>query len=357
MTLTNSHNYVQTKLWSLLSPDQTNCQALYDLAPRFIHRVERKDGSAFLSIIKKEFMFNGELYSVTVTPARIVGTDGKERDELPGEREQLVEDVIRRLAADKMMIASDQIEIPYTVYAIRKELVQYGHSFSWTEIKEALLILNKSNIEITRVVGEGDKKIKPVLSASAFPVLRFADTNDGEHFGIVQLNPLLVQSIKSLAFEQINYEWMMSIKGPLPRWIFKYISLLVSNKDADANCIRLHASEIAKSFGHIRARLRATLGEVDKAIERLKEVEVIKDYDKRDVYEGKKKVDVVYDLHFSPQFIADRQRARTRTSFVKAEATKVNLTPTKLMEMSESESVQLSIDFKEAMSKNLETHH
>lgn len=357
MTLTNSHNYVQTKLWQLLGPDQTNCQALYDLAPRFIHRVERKDGSAFLSIIKKEFIFNGELYSVTVTPARIVGSDGKERDELPGEREQLVEDVIRRLAVDKMMVASDQIEIPYTIYSIRKELQRYGHTFSHMEIKESLIILNKSNIEITKVVADGERKVKPVLSASAFPVLKFADTSDGEHFGCVQLNPLLVQSIKSLAFEQLNYEWMMSIKGPLARWIFKYISLLLSDRNEEASSIRLHASEIAKSFGHIRARLRATLSEVDKAIERLQEFEVIKDFDKRDIYEGKKKVDIVYDLHFSPQFIADRHKARKRTGFVRAEATKVNLTPNKLMEMTEPQSLQLSIDFKEAMIETLETVH
>lgn len=317
-------HYLQTSFFGLLDPNQTNCTALYDLAPRHIHRVERKDGSAYLTGIKREFTFAGELYRVTVTPARITGPDGSERDELPGEREQLVEDVIRRLAADNLNIRDcEQIELPFTIYRIQMELKRHSHTFSKQEIKEALHILNKSTIEITKVVAPGDRKPKPVVSASAFPVLAFRDENDSQSSAFVQLNPLLVQAIKSLAFEQINYDWMMQVKGPLARWIFKYISLMLTNVGEDRASIKICASEIARSFGHIRARWRATLAEIEKAIERLDEFEIIHDYVKKDIFEGKKKVDILFDLKFSEKFIADRHKARLKSSFMESEAERI----------------------------------
>lgn len=349
----DNSKFLQTSLFSLLDSNQTNCTALYDLAPRYVHRVEKKGNDTFLTVIKREFTFNGEPYLVTVTPARIIDSDGKEHDSLPGEREQLVEDVIRRFTAERMQVNQDQIETPYTIYAIKKELDRHYHTFSRAEIKEALIILNKSNIEITKIVPEGSRKPKPVVSASAFPVLKFADTADGEQFGTVQLNPLLVQAIKSLAFEQINYNWMMSIRGPLPRWIFKYISLLLSNQEEEGTTIRLHASEIALSYGHIRARWRGTLEEVVKAVDRLAQNKVISDYTKQDVFDGKKKQDVILTLKFSDEFVSDRKKARARSAFIQSEANKVSKTT--MQPISVEEAMNLRMAHKQVTMRFLES--
>lgn len=319
-----TNNQLQLEIFGLLDSGQTNCVALYDLAPRFIHRVERKDGSAYLTGLKKKFTYNGEPYLVTVTPARITSADGSERDELPGEREQLVEDVIRRLAADNLSFRDfDQIEMPFSIYRIQVELKRHNHTFSKREIKEALSILNRSTIEITKIVAAGEKKVKPLVSAAAFPVLAFRDENDSKSSAYVQMNPLLMQAVKSLAFEQINYDWMMQVKGPLARWIFKYISMLLTADEQHRTSINLKASEIAGSFGHIRARWRATLAEVEKSIERLYEFGVIQDYVKRDVFEGKKKKDIEFDIQFSEKFSLDRQHARLKSEFIEDEAERI----------------------------------
>jgi len=311
--------YLQTSLFSLLEQNQTNCTALYDLAPRFISRVERPDDTAYLVAIKKDFTFNGEPYRVTVSPARVIQQDGSERDELPGEREQLVEDVIRRMAADCMKVHQDQIEIPFSIYAIHRELMRHGHTFSKQEVKEALIILNKSNIEITKIVEEGSRKPKPVLSAAAYPVLKFSDASDPESTASVQLNPLLVQAIKSLAFEQINYDWMMQVKGSLPRWIFKYISLMLADTTDDSHTIQLSAAEIARSFGHIRVRWRASLMEVEKAFDSLQKFGIIDSIEKQEVYSGKKKEDITFTAKLSSKFMADRINAKGRRSFIESE--------------------------------------
>jgi len=319
--------YLQTSLFSLLEQNQTNCTALYDLAPRFVSRVERPDDTAYLVAIKKDFTFNGEPYRVTVSPARVIQADGKERDELPGEREQLVEDVIRRMAADCMKVHQDQIEIPFSIYAIHRELKRHGHTFNKQEIKEALIILNKSNIEITKIVEEGSRKPKPILAAAAYPVLKFSDANDPESTASVQLNPLLVQAIKSLAFEQINYDWMMQVKGSLARWIFKYISLMLADTTDESHTIELSAGEIARSFGHIRKRWRASLTEVEKALDSLQKIgcelseidSIIDNIEKKEIYSGKKKEDIVFTVKLSSKFMDDRFNAKGRRTFVESE--------------------------------------
>jgi len=343
-----SDQYLQTSLFSLLEGDHTNCTAIYDLAPRFISRVDRPSDDAYLTAIMKDFTFNGEAYRVTVSPARIVYPDGTQRDELPGEREQLVEDVIRRMAADCMKVHQDQIEIPFTITGIQSELKKHGHTFSKSEIKEALVILNKSTIEITKIAGEGQRKAKPLLSAAAYPVLKFWDASDPESKASVQLNPLLVQAVKSLAFDQINYQWMMRVKGSLARWIFKYISLMQADPETPTvHTVELSAVEIAQSYGYIRSRWRSTLTEIENAFAKLNGKFSLGTVEKHEVFEGRKKVDIIFKVRLSDQFIADRNFAKSRRSFIEDEMrSRVGERPNTFHPINQGEAEEINISYR-----------
>lgn len=313
---------LQLELFATTGKPHTNYIALYDLAPRFAQRADRMTG-AIVTSIKKEFPFSGDQYKVTVTPARITDSNGNEHDVLPGEREQLVEDVVRKFAAENLRLgAQDEITTAFSVYRIHKELCRHKHTFSKQEIREALEILNKSTIEITRVVEPGSRKPKPVLSAAAFPVLGFKDENDYESQAFVQLNPLVAQAIKSLAYEQVNYDWMMKIKGQLPRWVFKNVSLLLSDSDQMRDMVELRASDIANSFGSSRKRWREMLSEVTKAISKLEELGVISSYVASAEMTGKRKDDVIFAIRFSPEFMEDRRSARAKAQFLQSNALK-----------------------------------
>ena len=307
---------LQLTLFEMPDKGKMNIVALWDLAPRFVHRVDRKEGSVHLSVIKRDFTFNGEFYRVIVTPARIMDSQGIERDVLPGEREQLVEDVIRKFAA-KQIILGDQEEVqtPFSVYGIWNELARHNHTFSKSEIKEALYVLNMSNIQIIKLTVDG--KPKGVVSAPAFPVLFLREENETAY---VQLNPLIAHSIKTLAFEQVNYDWMMQIRSPLPRWVFKSMSLLMAEMETLHPTMELKASEIISSYGQARSRWREMLLEVEKAVIRLKEADVISDFVKADIKDGRKKVDVSFTVRFSKSFLDDRTHARRRGEFVRHEA-------------------------------------
>lgn len=339
---TTGNPTLQLSLFEPADKRHTNYIALYDLAPRFVNRVDRKDGSGFLNAIKRDFMFNGEYYRLLVTPARIQDGDGKERDLLPGEREQLVEDVIRKFAADKLHLGEqDEVQTPFSVYGIHKELGKHRHTFSKAEIKEALFVLNMSNIQITKL--DGDKKPKAIVSAPAFPVLSMREDNDTAY---VQLNPLLAHAIKSLAFEPVNYEWMMQLRSPLPRWVFKSVSLLMAENEFPGGMMDIRASEIISSFGQARVRWREMLAEVQKAILKLKEIAMISDFSKADVKDGKKKVDVVFTVKFSDRFLEDRRYAKMQGNFIQNEATKRTgkRNPTKFIPITETDAAQIRFD-------------
>jgi len=313
---------LQLSLFETLDKRQANYVAMFDLAPRFVHRIGR-DGTGRLEVIKREFDFGTERYRVTVTPARITDSQGNEKDMLPGEREQLVEDVIRKLAAERLHLGDqDEVLTRFSIYGVQKELAKHNHTFSKAEIREAFQVLHLCNISIMKLAPEGEKRPKPVVSAPAFPVLVFRDESDVDSSAFVQLNPLLAQAIKALAFEQVNYEWMMQLRNPLPRWVFKWLSLLLAEDEVPAGTMEIRASQVINSFGNSRSRWREMLSEVEKSVAKLKEIAAISDYVKADVKEGKKKVDVVFHVRFSERFLADRRYAREQSEFNATEAAK-----------------------------------
>lgn len=332
---------LQLSLFEPADKRHTNHIALYDLAPRFITKVERKEGSAYLNMIKRDFVFNGEPYRLVVTPARLQDAQGNEKDMLPGEREQLVEDVIRKFCAQKMHLGDqDEVQTPFSVYGIWKELSKHKHTFSKSEIKEALFILNMSNIQIMKLSADGDRKPKAIVSAPAFPVLSLREDNDT---AFVQLNPLLAAAIRTLAFEPVNYDWMMQLRSPLPRWVFKSVSLLMAENEFPDGTMAISASEIISSFGQARARWREMLGEVEKAIVKLKEIGMISDFERRDLKEGRRRADSVFTVRFSGRFLDDRRFARRHGEFVHAEALKRagRRNPTKFIPISESDAAEI----------------
>lgn len=342
--MTTSNEILQLSLFETTEKSQTNTMALYDLAPRFALRSDRI-GGARLTSIRRTFPFDGHLYKVVVTPARITDSEGNDRDVLPGEREQLVEDVVRKFATDKLLLADqEQVRSTFHIYRIQKELSAHKHTFSKAEIREALEILHKSSIEITRLAEPGSKKPQPVLSAAAFPVLAFADQNNVDSQAYVQLNPLLAQAIKTLAYEQVNYNWLMQVKGQLPRWVFKSLSLLFTGNGGN-DMVEVRASDIANSFGSSRKRWREALSEVGKAIRKLQEVEVIDHFVTEDIKDGRTKTDVVFSIRLSAKFMADRRAARRRAEFNQEQAMKLSGTrkPQKFHQISTEEATQLKL--------------
>jgi hypothetical protein len=132
---------------------------LWDAIPKYYvsraqqNRLRSKDGT--LRTITKECQYGRKAFKVLIRPARLTDKDGNEKEFYPSAREELVEDALRKIAAEQGygFMESDKKGISctgviFSLYMLRQELNRRGHSITYYDIVESLFILKRTHIEI-----------------------------------------------------------------------------------------------------------------------------------------------------------------------------------------------------------------
>ena len=88
-------------------------------------------------------------YKIEIAPAVIKDRDGVNRYYYPSKREELVEDALRRFVTAKQGVFLRRAGVTFSLYQLQEELRKNGHSYSKTQIKDALLICAKNSITVT----------------------------------------------------------------------------------------------------------------------------------------------------------------------------------------------------------------
>lgn len=328
---------------------QTNAVGLYDLAPRFVFASGERGGedrrdNAHVESVTRSFAYNGEPYVITLDPARVTRRVRIDADEaggtakyktmrieaLPGEREQVVEEVIRRLATERarlVLVDGDnrrnaKVQMRFSFYEIQKELARVRRTLSITEIKEALLILSKTFLTIEQPADHPGGSAT-LLQSTAFPVVAMRGgkgvsvrlDDDGEVGGntetYLEFNPLVAKAIMSLKFQSISYEMLMKIRNPVSWWLYKSLSLHYHNS-GDVEPMAIRAGDIITNSGMNRSkRHRDTLRAIKVAVEVLVTQGVLAGYEKESERgTGPEIVDVTYALRPSEQFLEQIRRGK-----------------------------------------------
>jgi len=289
----------------------TNQVELYDLAPRCVfYTTEKERVGPYLKTVERNFTHAGKGYKLVLYPARVRRPDGTELDVYPSEREQIVEEVLRRLASEANRIwleederQRDRVMMAFTVNEIRTELKRVGHSLNGDQVREALEVLHRSIIEI-RQCGAGKD---PLLSSSAFPVMMISDARNSGAKTYLQFNPLVAQAIRSLDWRRASYETLMRISDPVARWLYKRLALRTRPNDAN---IVMRATTIAQDSGLVnRSRMRDTLKRITEAMDSLVDARVLDGYSSSVEKEGRRQADILYDLTLSTSMRDELLRA------------------------------------------------
>lgn len=172
---------------------------------------------------RHEFPQRNERITFEVRPAMLSKASEKTRMIFAGEREQLVAAAIRALAVRGDARIGVQpgkklarhVTVAFTVRQLRAELQATNHTFSHSEIMEALEVLGKTSVTITRA-REGEQ---PIVDEFAFYTNHMAQGDKR----IVVLNSLESQLILDGAYRSLNYTRLMSLDDPLARWLYQYI--------------------------------------------------------------------------------------------------------------------------------------
>jgi hypothetical protein len=291
---------LQLALWEAPDPDRTNMVALYDIAPRFSFDT-REDGEGRRKLIEREFTFGGKRYRITLKPTQLRNADGVVVDKYLGEREQIVEEVIRRIAAKRSRLTLHdgvKVRFPFKISEVREELRRVKHTYSFAEIHEAITLLS----EVRLIIQDLDAKGSPVLSAPAFPVMGMRRRGeDGESF--VEFNPLVADAIRLLSFQQVDYDILMEIRDPVARWLLKRLHIEMATTRQPVQ--QLSATDIRRDSGMPEwKQTRNLLRRVSQAADVLVKVGVLDGLDVEEVMEGQRKVDILFTMSASPDFMA-----------------------------------------------------
>jgi hypothetical protein len=196
----------------------------YSLSQQAMNKLRTKEG--LLQRHDKEFEYKKKSYKVRITAAIIDISDGSEKAFYPSANEELVEDALRKIAAEQQRGFFDKPNyksgVSFSLYILRNELKKRGHTRSYQEIIKSLKILAGSNIEILLQDGKGFAQTNYLPSLAAVSKLHLQD--DPKAKWIAHFHPLVTESIDASSFRQYNYHQMMSHSTQLARWMHKKVS-------------------------------------------------------------------------------------------------------------------------------------
>ena len=281
---------------------------LYDFMPKYFWGKAKRDENGMLPILTREFTCRDIKRKLRVHPAGVVTNENTNEAKYfyLGRREEVVEEVLRKLAIESGAFYDGQPGVSFTIGQIRRELAHHNHSYSYYEVVESLNVLALTKIEL---INPGEKKATVIFS----PIETLGLAGDGDETqSYVVFSTLVTEAIKGLNFRLYNYEQVMSYRTVVARLLHKrmahhYKQAAITNK------YRIYLSTIIRDFGLTAQKsLGDNLREVEKSLQEMIDKNVIIKYlvtDKIIDPRTHKLIDVILELQPSIYFESDSKKA------------------------------------------------
>lgn len=283
---------------------------LYDAIPKYLWGKAQRENDKYLPSLKRTFKHRNVAHTVTIAPARLVDKDGQEIEHLPGQREELVEDALRKLACDgKGVFLDNHAGVVFSLYELEQELTRMGHGYNKNQIKEALSICGGTTMTIESQT-DGKKVISHIFEAVGLQTQEDWQGDGPKSKAFVCFNPLVTASIRNKEFRPINYEKCMAYRSALARWFHKRLSHNYIGASLTAPFTILLSTIMTDSCMKQYAKLSDNLREVRKALDEMQKAEVLLRYEVRNIT-GKprrKLLDAKLTLYPHPSFVAEMKR-------------------------------------------------
>lgn len=300
----------------------SNTFDLWDSVPRYTVSRQQMDKirktKGFLDLHQIDFNYRGTAMKTIIQAARVFDEKtGVSKDYYPSANEELIEDALRKIAADQQTAFFDKPNfrsgVVFTLYTLREELKKRSHTRSYQQIVLSLQILASSIIEI-RGEGKTNGFAKSAYFSGLSAVSRNKLIDDPAAKWMVQFHPLVTQEIDALTYRQYNYAQMMSHSNQLSRWLHKQLSLkftfasILTPFEIRYSTVKRDSS-LLEGYGLGRKAIAA----LDASWDELKSVGVLMKVDKKPVLGARGKIeDVVYTLTPSSDFSAEMKAANKR---------------------------------------------
>lgn len=293
----------------------------YSLSQQAMNKLRTKEG--LLERLKKKFKYKDEHYEIRVTAAIVDTDDGSEKAYYPSANEELVEDALRKIAAEQQKGFFDKPDfksgVVFSLHMLRNELKKRGHTRSYQEIVKSLKILSGSLIEILLPGGKGFATTNYLPSLAAVSRQKLQD--DPSAKWVAHFHPLVTQSIDTLSFRQYNYHQMMSHSTQLARWMHKRLSHNYTNASY-VTPYKIWISSIRRDSGLLEyKRPNDMVRKFEEALNELIENSVLYSFERNEEKRGERNkiLDIKYSLSPHSNFVKDVKAANKRQKDAKME--------------------------------------
>lgn len=300
---------IQLTFFEILEPENrqySNTVEIYDFLPKEYLGKATRVADTYLPRLEREFECRGTKYRMKLDPARIEDKDGTVREFYPSQREEVVEDCLRKLMVEGSgVFLDDQASVRFTLYQLQKELGDNGHTYSYTQIRESLEVLTKTNIELSSEMGDVRLIFSPIETLGI-------KGEGGETQTFVRFSPLVTNSIKERKFRLINYKKVMGYRSAIARKLHKRLShFYIQASLTDKYSVLL--STLIRDFGLTKyTQMSKNLRDFEKAVEELKDSNTVLNFYKEEVKQERPRIKVIdYRLTIQPhpEFIGDVKKA------------------------------------------------
>ena len=294
--------------------DYSNTIELYDAIPKYVWDQKREHEDLSNAVVTRNCTIRGQQLTVKIKPAIVEKDDGRTVLIYAGQREEIIEDALRKIAVNgKGHMIEGKAGVMFTLYELQKELAKMGHGYNLNEIKEGIQVGRGATLECMSDDGES------FISSSFFPMVGLTTRGEFKKKGgnarcYVQFNPLVNESIMNLTFRQFNYRIAMSIRSPLARYIYKRMSHYWTQASPDAPYTPSLLSFLSQSPRELSPRMPENVRAMKNALETLIKSEVVSDYDADQIKEGRKVLDVKYVIRPHPSFVKQVMASNKRAS-------------------------------------------
>ncbi len=297
-------------LFNINKDKYTNSVELYDLCPKYYYDDFSKirENGKYIDIIKREFIYKKSKLTLQITPALLKQKDGTSRAFLPTQREEIIEDVLRKIATDKTRNAflDDRLAVRFTLYDLYKELKKVKHTYSYTEIKESLEVLSGCLLEIKGGTTNSNITFKSAMFETFGKVEEEPDNPEKTTY-FVRFNSLVSESIKNNSWQLLNYDICMKYKKAISRWLFKRISHLFLQATIEMPYTILLTTIIRDSGMKLYSRLKDNQRQIVECLEEMKNIGSIEKYEMERIMLKNKLIDVKFFIYISQRFQDDIQ--------------------------------------------------
>lgn len=282
---------------------------LYDALPKYSWASQREyaDLDDAPALVRRCTVANQSL-QVVVYPAQIP-KNGRSVLIYPGQREELIEDALRKLATGgQASLINGMVGVTFTLYQLQQELKSMGHSYNLDEIKEAIFVCGGSKLEC--VADNGASK----LSTTFFPTVGLTSKGEWSALGkaakcFVHFHPWVTEGIRNLSFRRYDYTLQMQISSPLARFLYKRMCHFYGHASPAAPFSMHLKSFLEQSPRGLSARMSENIRAMKNALEALQQHSVVSMYHEEKLQEGRSVSDVEYTVHPHENFVAMVRRA------------------------------------------------